>query len=367
MSDNLKRTPLYQSHVDTEGKIVEFGGWEMPVQYSGVIAEHQAVRNQAGIFDVSHMGEIRVSGEDALKFLQKLLVNDLSEIEDNQVQYTMMCYPDGGVVDDLLVYRYNEDDYLLVVNASNTDKDYKWIKDKEEQGVRVVNQSDEIAEVALQGPLAEEVLQELTDFDLSTIKYFWFEDSVEIAGVEAIVSRTGYTGEDGFEIYTANEGIEKIWNAILDAGQDKGVVPVGLGARDTLRFEANLPLYGHEIGKEKNPLEAGLRYFVALDKEEEFIGQDALKEIEANGYQRKLVGLEMIDRGIPRDGYDLLKDDEKIGVVTTGSYAPTLDKNVGLGYVKTEYAEEGTEIEVQIRRRKCKAKVVALPFYRREK
>ncbi|SJZ30414.1 glycine cleavage system aminomethyltransferase GcvT [Selenihalanaerobacter shriftii] len=367
MSDNVKKTPLYQKHVDLGGKMVEFGGWNMPVQYSGVIDEHKAVRNQAGLFDVSHMGEIRVTGSNALTFLQKLLINDLSTIEDNQVQYTMMCYSDGGVVDDLLVYRYNDEEFLLVVNASNIDKDYEWIKEHEEEGVEIINQSTEVAEVAFQGPLAEEVLQELTDFDLSNIKYFWFEDGVKIAGVEVIVSRTGYTGEDGFEIYTANEDIKQVWDAILKTGEDQDVIPVGLGARDTLRFEATLPLYGHEIGKDKNPLEAGLGYFVALDKDVEFIGQKALQEIEENGYERKLVGIEMIDRGIPREGYALLKGEEEIGEITTGSYAPTLDKNVGLGYVKTEYAEVGNELKVQIRRRECKVKVIELPLYKRDK
>ncbi|MGM0472172.1 MAG: glycine cleavage system aminomethyltransferase GcvT [Bacillota bacterium] len=364
MSDELKRTPLNEEHVKLDSKLVDFGGWEMPVQYSGIIEEHKAVRNQAGLFDVSHMGEIEVKGENALDFLQSILCNDLSQISDEQIQYTMLCYPDGGVVDDLLVYRYNENEFLLVVNASNIEKDYHWIKEHQVDGVELTNLSPDVGEVALQGPKAEEVLQKLTDYDLSSLGFFKFVNGIEIAGVEALVSRTGYTGEDGFEIYTDNDGIVTIWREILSAGEEEGVQPVGLGARDTLRFEACLPLYGHEISKERNPLEAGLGYFVALDKDREFIGQEALQEIEEEGYEQKLVGLKMIDRGIPRDGYEVLKDDEVIGEVTTGSYSPTLDENIALAYVDVDYAEEGTELAVKVRRRELKAEVVSTPFYK---
>ncbi|WP_408955951.1 glycine cleavage system aminomethyltransferase GcvT [Natroniella sp. ANB-PHB2] len=364
MTNTVKKVPLDQTHKELGAKLVDFAGWRMPIQYESIIEEHNAVRNKAGLFDVSHMGEIKVTGDNAFKFLQKILTNDLAKIDDQQIQYTMLCYPDGGVVDDLLVYRFSADEYILVVNAANIEQDYDWIKEQEIAGVEIANLSADIAEVALQGPKAEEILQELTDFDLAEIKFFHFTEQIEVAGVETkFVSRTGYTGEDGFEVYVANQDIKKVWDAILETGEDE-VVPVGLGARDTLRFEANLPLYGHEIGKDKNPLEAGLGYFVALDKKE-FIGQQALQEIEAEGYQRKLVGLEMIDRGIPREGYQLLKDGEIIGEITTGSYAPALEKNIGLGYVKTDYAEVGTEITVQIRRRECKAKLVELPFYKR--
>ncbi|MCK8817738.1 glycine cleavage system aminomethyltransferase GcvT [Natroniella sulfidigena] len=365
MTNTVKKVPLDQTHEELGAKMVDFAGWRMPIQYEGIIQEHNVVRNQAGLFDVSHMGEIKVTGENAFKFLQKILTNDLSKLDDQQIQYTMMCYPDGGVVDDLLVYRFSADQYILVVNAANIEQDYDWIKEQEIAGVEIVNLSADIAEVALQGPKAEEILQKLTDFELTEIKFFHFEKQIEVAGVETeFVSRTGYTGEDGFEIYVAKQDIKTVWDAILKAGGEE-VAPVGLGARDTLRFEANLPLYGHEIGKDKNPLEAGLGYFVALDKDG-FIGQQALQEIEAEGYQRKLVGLEMIDRGIPREGYQLLKDGTVIGEITTGSYAPALEKNIGLGYVEADYAEVGMEITVQIRRRECKAKLVELPFYKRQ-
>ena len=361
----LKRTPLYQSYHENEGaKLVDFGGWEMPVQFSNIIEEHHQVRKQAGLFDVSHMGEIMVEGNEAEDLVQYLVTNNIKKMSDNQVQYTLMCYADGGVVDDLLVYRYNREKYMLVVNASNIEKDYNWILDNSDDFQAEVNNiSAEIAQLALQGPKAEEILEKMTDLDLSSIKFFRFTET-KIDGVEVLISRTGYTGEDGFEIYLDSGDAVQIWNQILEVDGEQ-VAPIGLGARNTLRFEAVLPLYGHEISKEITPLEAGLGFFVKLDTDDDFIGKEALIEQKNAGLERKLVGFEMIDRGIPRADFQIIKDDEEIGFVTTGSYAPTLDKNIGLALVKAEYSQIGTEFEVKRGRRTMRAKVIKKPFYKK--
>jgi len=364
VTEIVKQTPLVDKHQAAGGKLVQFGGWELPAQYQGVIAEHKAVRNKAGLFDVSHMGEIKVTGERAVDLLQKVLSNDLTQVAVNQAQYTMMCNQEGGVVDDLLVYRLGENEYLLVVNAVNSKKDYDWIKKRQVADVEIIDQSEETAQLALQGPTSEQILQQLTTADLAEIDYYWFKQEVEVAGVEALVSRTGYTGEDGFEIYCSAEEVEKLWEEMLAVGSDYGLVPVGLGARDTLRLEACLPLYGQEVGPGRNPLAAGLGKFVAFDKATEFIGQSALEKIKKNGCQQKLVGIKMIERGVPRSGYTLVKENKEIGEVTSGTYAPSLEQNVGLGYVDAEQAEVGTELQVKIRDRKCKAEVVDTPFYK---
>lgn len=358
----MKRTPLYEMHCTLGGKMIDFGGWELPVQYTGILEEHEQVRNAAGLFDVSHMGEIRVTGKDAEAWIHKLVTNQIEGAKEGQAVYSPMCDPEGGVVDDLLVYKFNSYEFLLIVNASNTEKDFAWMLQNREGDVEIQNLSDRYAQLAIQGPKAEGILQKLTTTPLSEIKFFHFAPNVLLDGVEALVSRTGYTGEDGFEVYTAAEKAEELWKKLLEAGKEGGLVPVGLGARDTLRFEAALPLYGQEISSEISPLEAGLGWFVKLNKEN-FIGQNALKRQKEEGLRRKLVGFEMLDRGIPRSHYEVQSHGKTIGFVTTGSFSPTLRKNIGLALVEVEHAEEGTEWEVMIRNKPLRAKVVKLPFY----
>ncbi|NLW39997.1 MAG: glycine cleavage system aminomethyltransferase GcvT [Tissierellia bacterium] len=358
-----KKTPLYDEHVRLGGKIVEYAGWFLPVQYEGLIPEHEAVRNVAGIFDVSHMGQIVVKGKDALAYLQYLCTNDISKVEKNQTIYTMFCYPDGGVVDDFLIYKLEDDEYILVVNAANTDKDFKWMIDnKKDFNIIIENKSDQIGEVAIQGPNSEKILQKLTDFDLSSIKPFYFEPKVDMLGIECMVSRTGYTGEDGFEIYAPAEDIVKIWNALLEKGKEDGLKPCGLGCRDTLRFEAGMPLYGNEISEDINPLEGGLKFFVKFEKEEDFIGKEALKKQWDEGLTRKVVGFELLGRGIPREGYEVHKDGKKIGHVTTGYMSPTLKKSIGNALIDINETEIGNEIDIMIRNKPVKAKVISRKF-----
>lgn len=358
-----KKTPLYEEHVKLGGNVVEYAGWYLPIQYEGLVAEHNAVRNAVGLFDVSHMGEVTVKGKDALAFVESLVTNDISTIVDNQVIYAMMCYPNGGVVDDLLVYRFNNEDFYLVVNASNVDKDFAWmVEHKGDFDVELENISDSVGEVAIQGPLAQKTLQKLTDFDLAKIEFFHLQRNVMIDGVDCLVSRTGYTGEDGFEVYASNEGIVKVWNSILEAGKEYGIKPTGLGCRDTLRFEASLPLYGHEITQDINPLEAGFKYFVKLDKVADFIGKEELNKQWNEGLKRKLAGFEMIGRGIPREGYEIFKDGEKIGHVTTGYMSPTLNKNIGNALIKAEFTPLDTEIDIMIRNKPVKAKIISKKF-----
>jgi aminomethyltransferase len=363
----LKRTPLFEVYKEYGGKTVDFGGWELPVQFSSIKEEHEAVRTRAGLFDVSHMGEIDVKGTDSLNYLQKMMTNDVSKLVDGGAQYTAMCYETGGTVDDLLVYKYADNHYLLVVNASNIEKDYNWLTSHVEGDVALENLSGKIAQIALQGPLAEKVLQKLSDTDLSTIGFFKFNPEVQINGKKALVSRTGYTGEDGFEVYCDENDAVFLWQAILEAGKDEGVLPCGLGARDTLRFEAILPLYGQELSPEISPLEAGIGFAVKLKKDADFIGKQALIQQKENGLARKSVGIEMIDRGIPRHGYPVYKGEELIGEITTGTQSPTLKKNIGLGLIKSEYATADSEVEVEIRGKRLKAKVIPTPFYKREK
>ncbi|MGM0396283.1 MAG: glycine cleavage system aminomethyltransferase GcvT [Bacillota bacterium] len=363
---DAKKTPLYEEHVKLGGNVVDYAGWYLPVQYEGLVPEHEAVRNAAGLFDVSHMGEITIKGKDALAFVDYLMTNDITTIVDNQVIYTFMCHPTGGVVDDLLVYRYDEEFFYLVVNAGNIEKDHNWImKQKGNFNVEVENISDSVGEIAIQGPLAEKILQKLTDYDLSQIKFFHLKRDIDVAGVNCMVSRTGYTGEDGFEVYSDNEGIVKVWNAILEAGKEDGIKPTGLGCRDTLRFEASLPLYGHEMDDEITPLEAGFKYFVKLDKKSDFIGKESLNKMWSEGLKRKLVGIELLDRGIAREGYEIYKDGKKIGHVTTGYKSPTLGKVIGNALIKTEFTELGTEVDVKIRNKFAKAKVISKKFLKK--
>ena len=311
------------------------------------------------------MGEIFVTGAGSLDYLQHLVTNDVSKIQDGQAQYTAMCYEDGGTVDDLLVYKLADEHYLLVVNASNIEKDYQWMEQSKTGDVTLDNASERYGLLALQGPLPEAVLQRLTDEDLSTIKPFRFKQDVEVAGQKVILSRTGYTGENGFEIYAGPEALTVLWDKILAEGQPEGILPVGLGARDTLRFEACLALYGQELSKDITPLEAGINFVVKLKKEQDFIGKQALAAQKESGVPRNLVGIEMIDKGIPRHGYAVYAGDQKVGEVTTGTQSPSLKKNIGLALVSSEYAGLGIELEVEIRNKRLKAKTVETPFYKR--
>lgn len=356
------KTPLYEKHVELGGNVVDYAGWMLPVEYTGLKDEHNAVRERAGMFDVSHMGEIWVEGKEAEKFVNYLMTNNIINQEDNQIQYTFMCYEDGGVVDDLLVYKYNNEKYYLVVNAANVDKDFDWIKEQSKDfDVKVTNVSNEVGEVAVQGPKAQEVVQKLTDLDLGTIKFFYFKDDVEIAGVKCMISRTGYTGEDGFEIYTTNEGIVKVWDAVMEAGKDVDLKPCGLGCRDTLRFEASLPLYGHEISKELNPVESGFKYFVDRKSDNDYIGRDALLKI-AEDPKKVLVGFELVGRGIPREEYKIEKDGKEIGHVTTGYLSPTLGTRIGNALIDIEYKGIGNTFDVIVRNKPVEAKIISKKF-----
>lgn len=368
-SDNavtpLKRTPLYDEHKALGARLVEFNGWEMPVQYSGIIQEHQAVRTQAGLFDVSHMGEFKVEGSDALAFLQYLVPNDVSRLAIHQALYTQLCLPTGNVIDDLLIYHLAEQHYMLVVNAGNISSDLAWIQGQAQhfEHVSISDQSDYTALIALQGPEAHTILQGLTSIDLSSIRYYHCEVG-QVDGIHCIVSRTGYTGEDGFEIYCAPVDVVKLWRDLLHAGQPHGLLPAGLGARDTLRLEAGLCLYGHELNDQVNPLEARLGWTVKLNKGP-FIGRDALQKVKTDGPQRLLVGIELIERGVPRGGYAIYDQERQIGTLTSGAPGPAIQKNIGMGYVEAASAEVGRQVQIDIRGKRVAARLVALPFYKR--
>lgn len=362
---NLKRTPLFEIYKEHGGKTIDFGGWDLPVQFSSIKEEHEAVRERAGLFDVSHMGEFIVNGQGAETYLQKLVTNDVSKLKVGAAQYTAMCYEDGGTVDDLIIYKKSENEYLIVVNASNIEKDFRWMETHLLPDIELTNISDQISQLAIQGPLAEKILQKLTSVDLEDITFFTFQDEVDLAGAKALVSRTGYTGEDGFEIYCQNTDAVRLWKKIIEAGTNEGLLPCGLGARDTLRFEARLPLYGQELTKEITPIEAGIGFAVKVDKEADFFGKDTLKRQKETGLQRKIVGIEMLDKGIPRTDYEVFVGDKKVGFVTSGTQSPTLKKNIGLALVDIEFAALNTEVEVQVRKKRIKAIVVRTPFYKR--
>lgn len=368
--ENLKKTPLNEVHRSLKGKMVDFGGWDMPVQYeAGVIAEHLRTREYAGLFDVSHMGEIHVDGKDAIAFVNSITTNDVSKLADGQAHYSALTNENGGVIDDLLVYRFAENKLLLVVNASTQDKDWEWISSKRgDYDVDLRHASVEYCQIAIQGPKATEILQTLTDTDLSAIKYYHFTTG-EVDGVSSIISRTGYTGEDGFEVYADASAAEQLWNKMLEAGNfgaENGILPAGLAARNTLRLEAAMSLYGHELGDDITPLEANLGWICKLNKGE-FVGREALQKQKEEGLKRKLVGFEMVDKGIGRDGYDVYINDEKVGTVTSGSPAPYLKKNIGLAFVPVEFANVGQEIKIDVRGKHLAAVVVPIPFYKREK
>jgi len=352
------------------GRMVEFGGWDMPVQYTaGTMTEHLRTRTHAGLFDVSHMGEIVVRGSDAIPFVNRLVSNDATKLVDGQAQYSALTTPAGTVIDDLLVYRFGEDDLLLVVNAGTTEKDWDWIKSHHgSENLELRNASSEYCQIALQGPDAISILQKLTDVPLAEIKYYHFREG-EVDGVKSIVSRTGYTGEDGFEVYAAPDKAEQLWKKMLDAGNygtEEGVLPCGLAARNTLRLEAGMCLYGHEINEDTTLLEANLGWITKLNKGE-FIGRDALAKQKEAGLKRKLIGFEVTDRGIARDDQDLFINGERAGKVTSGSPAPFLRKNIGMGYVPAEFANAGQAIEIDVRGKMVGAQIVPLPFYKRAK
>jgi aminomethyltransferase len=366
----IKRTSLNDAHRAMGGRMVEFGGWDMPVQYpAGTMTEHLRTRTHAGLFDVSHMGEIDVRGADAIPFVNRLASNDATKLIDGQAHYSALTTPEGTVIDDLLVYRFAEDHLLLVVNAGTTDKDGDWIKSHHQgENVDLQNVSSEYCQIALQGPDAIAILQKLTDVPLAEIKYYHFREG-EVDGVKSIVSRTGYTGEDGFEVYAAPDKAEQLWQKMLDAGNygsDEGVLPCGLAARNTLRLESGMCLYGHEINEDTTLLEANLGWITKLNKGE-FIGREALAKQKEAGIKRKLVGFEVTDRGIARDDQDLFINGERAGKVTSGSPAPFLKKNIGMGYVPTEFANAGQAIEIDVRGKMVGAQIVPLPFYKRTK
>lgn len=362
----MKKTRLYETHLKLKAKMIEFFGWEMPLEYSGIIDEHMAVRTKAGLFDVSHMGEIQIKGPQSLDFVQYLTPNNAARLTPGKAQYSALTTPEGTFIDDLLVYCLVENEYLLVVNAANSDKDYAWIK-KHQTGfdVDVVNRSDDYSQLALQGPQALDILQPLTDVDLKEMKAFggtW----ANIAQEEALISRTGYTGEDGFEIYTLSTAPEKIYDAIMKEGESRGIHPIGLGARDTLRLEAALMLYGNDIDETTTAFEAGLGWLVKF-KKGNFLGSDALLSQKEEGVKRKIVGFEILGRGIARSHFPVFISGRKVSEVTSGSYVPFLKKSIGLTYLPVEFVEEGTEFDIKIRERLVPAKVVALPFFKREK
>ena len=366
----LKRTPLNAAHRRTGGRMVDFGGWDMPVQYTaGTVEEHNATRTHAGLFDVSHMGEIDVRGPDAITFVNRLCSNDAAKLVDGQAQYSALTTPEGTVVDDLLVYRFAHDHLMLVVNASTTTKDWDWIISHQgDEAVDLRNVSADFCQIALQGPEALRILQTLTDTPLDEIKYYHFREG-KVDDVPAIISRTGYTGEDGYEVYAAADRAEQLWDKMLDAGKygtPEGVTPCGLAARNTLRLEAAMALYGHEIDETTTLLEANLGWICKLNKGD-FIGREALARQKEEGVQRRLVGFEMAERGIARDEQDVLIDGERKGRVTSGSPAPFLKKNIGLAYVPVEHAQEGQEIQIDVRGRNVGARIVPTPFYKRKK
>ena len=368
-----KKTPLYDRHLQYKGKMVPFAGYLLPVQYeTGVIKEHMAVRTMAGLFDVSHMGEVTFTGKDAKSNIQRLVTNDCSKMVDGQVKYSPMCNENGGVVDDLLIYRKNEDSYLVVVNAANRHKDVEWMKAHLSGEVEFKDISEEVAQLALQGPASKEILEKLSDSSKLPVKYYTFTNSVPVAGIPCLVSRTGYTGEDGYELYCKPEESGKLWDALMEAGNpggnagsnertEQGLLPCGLGARDTLRLEAGMPLYGHEMDDVISPLETGLGFAVKMDKED-FIGKKALQSREIT---RKRVGLSITGRGIARENCPVYVGDKQIGITTSGTHCPYLGKPAAMALLDLAHTEIGTQVEVEVRGRRITAEVVGLPFYKR--
>jgi len=366
----LKRTALYERHKELGARLIPFAGWEMPVQYAGIIAEHRAVRNEAGLFDLGHMGQFLVTGPDALAFLQYTTTNDLSDLEPGQAKYTLLSNENGGVIDDLIVYRNpeGEDGYTVVMNASNAPRDVAWWEDirvrRDDLDVTLDDMSDRTGMIAIQGPRSQAIVQKLTDESLDDLAYFTWRNAT-VAGVATKIARTGYTGEDGFEFYAPNENIDRLWSALMDTGQDEGLVPVGLGARDTLRLEARMPLYGQELGDEISPYEAGLGWAVKLDKGE-FIGREQMAAVKEQGAERKAVGFKLTGRGgAPRTHYPVQVDGEIVGEVTSGAMSPTLQENIGLALIRKSAAGVGKPLEIIVRGKSVDAVQVKTPFYKR--
>ncbi|MBT3181876.1 MAG: glycine cleavage system aminomethyltransferase GcvT [Deltaproteobacteria bacterium] len=359
-----KHTPLYDEHVKLGGRMVDFADWEMPVQYTGVIDEHKAVRSAAGLFDVSHMGQIEICGKDAEAYVQYLTTNDAKKIIDGKAQYSILCNERGTVVDDVIVYRFTNERYILVVNASNVEKDFNWIKEHERGEIEINDISDSYALIAFQGPKSISILQEFTDIDLDSIETYNFREGMLADKANCIIAKTGYTGEEGVEIFSQPADAPAIWQTLLERGMPQGVRPAGLGARDTLRLEMKYSLYGHEIDDETTPLEAGLSWVVKLDTTDDFIGKQALIEFKEKGATRKLVGFKMIDKGIPRQGYPIITNDKANGIVTSGTMSPSLGEAIGIGFVPKDNGKIGMEFSIDIRGRSRKAEVVKTPFYK---
>jgi aminomethyltransferase len=358
---NLKRTPLYEIHRAAGAKFVDFGGWEMPVQYSSIIDEHKTVRTAVGLFDISHMGEIEITGPRALDVVQRLTTNDAAKLDLYQVQYSTLCYPHGGIVDDLTVYRLGPERFLFCVNAANIEADHAWIIEQAHGEAEIRNTSPDIAQLAVQGRAAQATLQPLCNIALENIRYYWAAQG-HVKGVDVLISRTGYTGEDGFEIYCPAPQGPELWAALMESGASYGIKPIGLGARDTLRLEMAYALYGNDITAETTPLQAGLSWIVKLNKGD-FIGREALVKEKAAGIKRKLSGFELVDRGVARAHYPILVEGQVIGQVTSGTISPSLNNAIGLGYVRTEYAKLGTQLQIDIRGKLARARVTSTPFY----
>lgn len=360
----MKKTKFYNIHEKLGAKIVEFAGYYMPIQYSSIIAEHKTVRNSVGVFDVSHMGEIFITGDKALDFVQHITINDASVLFPGRVQYSAMCYQDGGIVDDMLVYKLSDDKFMLVVNASNIEKDYKWILDNNKFGVEIKNLSDDYSLLAVQGPKSKNVVQKICDKNLD-LEYYHFMYA-KIAGVDMLVSRTGYTGELGYELYfTGDEKTaEHVWNELFNAGKEFNIQPIGLAARDSLRLEMGFYLYGNDIDQTTNPLEAGLGWITKL-KKQDFIGKDSLLKIKSEGLKRKLVPLVTEEKAFPRKGYEIKSDGKSVGIITSGTVSPVLDKAIALGYVESDFASENTKLNILIRGKEIPAVVTKLPFVKK--
>jgi len=361
----MKNTVFLEKHKAFGGKIVPFAGYNMPVQFEGVTAEHRCVRESVGVFDVSHMGEVWIKGDKAFELTQKITTNNVAALEDGKVQYTCMPNDEGGIVDDLLVYRIDETTYLLVINASNIEKDWNWIKKQNTMGADIYNASDAISQLAVQGPLAQKTIQKLTDVDLDTIPYYTFK-KLTIAGIDdVILSNTGYTGAGGFEIYFANDDGKKIWDAVFEAGEEFAIKPIGLAARDTLRLEMGFCLYGNDIDMTTSPLEAGLSWITKFVEGNDFVNRPYFEKQKEEGVSKRLRGFEMIDKGIPRQHYEILNaEGEVIGEVTSGTMGPAVKKAIGMGYVKAENAKFDSEIFIKVRNKQLKAKIIRLPFYK---
>jgi aminomethyltransferase len=360
----MKQTPFYSFHSSLGGKLVEFAGFAMPIQYTSIIEEHRTVRSAVGVFDVSHMGEIEIRGKGALAFIQKMTVNDASKLQPSRVQYSAMCYPDGGIVDDLLVYNMGGY-YMLVVNASNKDKDFDWLKQHADSGVTLNDVSDRVALLAVQGPQSRTVLQKLTKTDLAGLQYYHSMRGT-LAGIDMTISRTGYTGEVGYELYCdADTAVcEKVWNSVFDAGKDARIAPIGLGARDTLRLEMGFCLYGHDIDQTTHPLEAGLGWITKLEKDD-FIGRSAILKVKKEGLKRHLIGFRIDEKAVPRQGYEIQSNGKPVGIVTSGTFSPTLEQGIGMGYVQEGHHAVGSVIQIMIRSTPVRAVIVKLPFIKK--